>query len=101
MDSDKIKIRWLLLLAVLFLCFIIVFAINSNGEVLRVIKGDIHTCEYLGGGKAGSIPHATIKTEHGHYVTAGVDGCSPGKRVNILVKRGVLYFNTIYVAEKS
>ncbi len=101
MNVNIIKLRWIIFLVALFLCLIAVFSFNKSGETLRVIKGDIQGCVYLGGGGAESIPHATIKTENDTYVTTIFQDCRAGTKVNVLVKRGILYFNTVYVAEKT
>ncbi|MFT5574763.1 MAG: hypothetical protein ACI89D_000274 [Bermanella sp.] len=76
-----------------------VMCIHSSGETLKVMKGVIEKCEFLGGGTSKSISHATIKTETGSYIISSVSECSPGAEVNIFINRGILYFNSIYAAE--
>ena len=98
MTVQNINARWLLFLGGLLLCTAAVVAINSYGEVVQIIPGNIQRCEHLGGGDK-SLPHATIKTESGRYVITRFKGCAAGTDVKVLVKRSVFYFNTIYTAE--
>ena len=65
------------------------------------MKGEVQRCEVLGGVKIESFSHATIRAENGSYVIASLENCSPGKKVKVLIKRGALYFNTVYAAEKA
>ena len=38
------------------------------------------------------------KDENGNYIIASVKPCSPGSKVTVLIKRGALYFNTVFAA---
>lgn len=100
MTVTKIKLLWLVLGVALFFFSYAMLAIDKNGEILKVIKGDIQGCEYLAGGGIEPMPHATIKTENDTYVTTIFQDCRSGTKVNVFVKRGILYFNTVYIAEK-
>ncbi len=77
--------------------------VSSNGETLKVIKGVTEKCVTLGGSLGGdqtdSISHATIKTEAGAYIIAGISECKQGAAVNVFINRGALYFNSVYAAE--
>ncbi len=72
-----------------------------------MIKGVTEKCATLGGslgvssgkGQAEAISHATIKTEAGAYIIAGISGCKQGAAVNVFINRGALYFNSVYSAE--
>ncbi|WP_320838211.1 hypothetical protein [Zhongshania sp.] len=77
----------------------VAMCITGNGETLKVMTGVIEKCAVLGGKSAEAYSHATIKTSSGSYLISSVSSCSAGRDVNIFVKRGILYFNTIYVAE--
>lgn len=90
------KFRGLLLAAVVLLGAVTAFFIDKKGETLRVIDGRIQRCEYLGGGGAEAVPHATIKTEQGRYLIMPIEPCTPGTSVKVFVNRGVFYFNTVY-----
>ena len=100
MKVNRVKLSWMVFCTVLLLGAVTVLSTNERGETLTIIKGDIQGCEYLGGGDE-PIPHATIKTENDTYVTAIFPSCRIGMKVNVLVTRGMLYFNTVYVAEKA
>ena len=65
------------------------------------MKGEVQRCEILGGSKVEPLTHATIKSENGSYIIASLNGCDPGIAVIIIIKRGALYFNTVYTAEKA
>ena len=66
---------------------------------MQVMKGEVQRCEVLGGGDAESMTHATIRAENGSYLIASLMHCSPGMTVKVFIKRGALYFNTVYAAE--
>jgi hypothetical protein len=100
MKSTKVKIYLFLLSAIVSCSLLVSYAASKNGETIQVIEGRVQSCEYLGGNKHDPKPHATIKTETGSYVTALLPNCKRGLDVNILVKRGVFYFNSVFFAEK-
>ncbi|EIF44599.1 MAG: hypothetical protein ACJA1T_000016 [Zhongshania aliphaticivorans] len=85
--------------AILILGVYVAICITANGETLKVMTGVIEKCAVLGGKSAEAHSHATIKTSSGSYLISSVSSCSVGSDVTIFVKRGILYFNTIYVAE--
>lgn len=85
--------------AILILGVYVAICIIANGETLKVMTGVIEKCAVLGGKSAEAHSHATIKTRSGSYLISSVSNCSVGSDVTIYVKRGILYFNTIYVAE--
>lgn len=78
----------------------VAICIYNNGETLKVMSGVIEKCEILGGRKSDSISHATIKMESGSYIISSISDCRVDLGVNVFVKRGALYFNSVYVAEK-
>lgn len=81
----------------LLLGFYATLSYRSSGEVLRTMSGTVERCEQLGG--AAKLHHATLKAENGTYIIASLAECRPGMKVSILIKRGALYFNTVYAAE--
>ena len=83
------------------LCLFAALCFMKNGEVLEVMTGDVQKCEILGGSAVAQLAHATIKSENGVYVISSLRDCNPGAEVNILIKRGALFFNTIYAAENA
>lgn len=85
----------------LILCFFAILSFAKNGEILGTMTGEVQKCEVLGEAKMGSLTHATIKSETGSYIIASLVSCSPGAEVTIVIKRGALYFNTVYAAEKA
>lgn len=74
---------------------------NKSGETLQTMTGEIYGCTQLGGNKTDSLSHATIKTEENTFVATSIESCSPGKKVVVYIQRGILYFNTVYVAEEQ
>ena len=64
------------------------------------MNGVIEKCAVLDSKRAELISHATIKTSSGNYIISSVQACRVGAEVNVFVQRGVLYFNSVYVAEK-
>lgn len=101
MEENTIKLRWIIIITALFLSAYLAICIRSNGETLQVLSGVVEKCDLLGGSGATPVSHATIKTETGGYIISSVSECGPGARVNIYIKRGALYFNTVYAAEKA
>lgn len=101
MESNTTNIRWVIVSVILLLSLYATVSISRSGETIKIIQGEVKKCNLLGGGKEESIPHATIKTEMGSYLISSLKGCNPGEKVNVFIKRGALYFNTIYVAEKA
>lgn len=98
MKSVKV---YLFFFSVILCCaLIITFVVGKNGETIDVIEGRVQRCEYLGGIQHNPIPHATINTVTGSYVTAMLPNCERGLPVNVLVKRGAFYFNLVFYAEK-
>ena len=95
-----INMRWLISGTLLLLGFFAILSFNKNGEVLSVMSGEVQRCETLGGSQTESMSHATIKTDNGSYIIARLGSCSPGVKVSVLIRRGALYFNTVYAAEK-
>lgn len=63
--------------------------------------GEVKKCDILGEDNMQSLTHATIRSETGSYIIASLNDCSPGAEVTIVVKRGALYFNTVYAAESA
>jgi hypothetical protein len=100
MGVSVIKIRWVIAIIVLLLGSYVALCVSGSGETLKVISGFVERCEILGGNSAELFSHATIKTEAGGYIISSLSDCVPGAEVNISIKRGILYFNTIYTAEK-
>lgn len=101
MNIVNINRYWVLFLAVCLIGFMAIFFSPRNEETLRVIKGEIQGCGYLDGGGEEPVLHATIKTEDNTYIKTAFQDCLSGKKVNVLVKRGMLYYNRVYVAEKA
>ena len=101
MNSNSRKLGLWLSGVFLILCFFAILSFAKNGEVLRTMRGEVQKCEALGEGKMGSLTHATIKSETGSYIIASLIGCRPGAEVTIVIKRGALYFNIVYAAEKA
>jgi hypothetical protein len=101
MKSFKIKVYSLLFFSIVSSVLIVTFAISKNGETIGVIKGSVQVCKTLDGTTSDPKPHATIKVETGNYVTAILPDCTVGQNVNVLVKRGAFYFNSVFFAEKT
>ncbi len=108
MHANNIKIGLLVSAILLLLCFFAALSFFKSGEVIKTMAGKVQRCEVLGGGKVKSLSnteshaifHATIKAKNGSYIIANLEDCRSGMDVNILIKRGALYFNTLYAAEK-
>ncbi len=96
-SPSTLRMRIALVCVFLLLCFYAVLAFNAQGEVLTTLRGKVERCRVLGG--AESLQHATIKAENGSYLIASLEHCRAGAEVAVLIKRGALYFNTIYAAE--
>ncbi|MEM9256753.1 MAG: hypothetical protein AAGA91_15000 [Pseudomonadota bacterium] len=90
---------WLLGVLAL-LAFFAVLSFSMRGEVLQSLQGEVQTCEILGEETPDSLVHATIRAENGSYLIADLDECRPGMLVRVVVKRGALFFNTVYGAER-
>ena len=101
MNSNSRKLRLWLSGVFLILCVFAILSFVKSGEVLRTMRGEVQNCEVLGEEKMGSLSHATIKSDAGNYIIASLTDCSPGAEVTILIKRGALYFNIVYAAEKA
>lgn len=84
----------------MFLGSYVALCIEGRGEILREMNGVIQKCEVLASKVSDPISHATIKTESGNYIISSVPDCSEGVGVKVSVIRGLLYFNSVYVAEK-
>lgn len=93
------NMRTIILVILALLCLFTALSFTKSGEVLAVMTGDVQKCEFLGGGTAEKLPHATIKSKNGSYIIASLRDCSPGAEVNIFIKRGALFFNTIYATQ--
>ena len=94
------KLTGALLGALVLLCVFAALSFYKNGETISTMSGEVQKCEVLGGGEVEPLFHATIKTEHGRYVIASLSNCSPGDEVIVSIKRGALYLNTVYAADK-
>lgn len=94
------NIRSVLLVALVLLCCYAALSFYKSGETLKTMTGKVEKCEVLGGA-ADSMFHATIKSASGSYIIANLRNCRPGSDVTILIKRGALYFNTVYAAEQD
>lgn len=64
-----------------------------------MMNGEVQKCETLGKEQTKTFVHATIRSEQSAYIIAKLNNCRPGQDVKIIVKRGALYFNTVYFAE--
>jgi hypothetical protein len=91
--------RWVIVASLLLLGFFTALCISKSGEVLEVMVGEVQKCETLGGGNMEGILHATIKADNGSYIISSLRSCNPGARTEIYVKRGALYFNSVYATE--
>jgi hypothetical protein len=91
--------RWIIVGFLLILGFYTTLCISKRGEVLNVIAGEVQKCDTLGGAKMEGISHATIKTENGKYIISSLRNCIRGMSAEIYVKRGALYFNSVYASE--
>lgn len=100
MTSNAFTLKKAILLALMLLSFYIVICIRSSGDTLEQMTGVIEQCVILGGNTRDRLSHATIKVDSGSYLISSVSECRVGERINVFVKRGMLYFNSIYVAEK-
>ena len=85
----------------LLLCLFATLSVYTSGEVLRKMEGNIQKCGILGGNTLETVSHATIRSENGHYIIASSRNCSVGKKVTVLIKRGALYFNTVYAVDET
>lgn len=99
MKSSKSTMVFWFVGAFVVLVFYASLSYTSKGEILSTMKGEVQRCEVLGEKTANSLLHATIRSEKGDYIIAKLDDCSVGMEVVILVKRGVLYFNTVFSAQ--
>ena len=93
--------RSIILVTLALLCLFAALSFTKSGEVLAVMAGDVQKCEVLGGGTAEKLSHATIKSKNGSYIISSLRDCRPGAEVNIFIKRGALFFNTIYTADNA
>jgi len=93
------KFIWAFIATLILLITFAVVAATKSGEQLAVMPGQIQSCAQLGGDNSRSIIHATIKTRSNSYLVAVFQNCRAGTRVNVITRRGALYFNTVYVAE--
>lgn len=91
--------RWIISGIFLLLCFFTILCVSKSGEILKVMEGEVKKCDILGSGNVELMSHATIKVESGGYVISSLRSCNPGAGVKIYVKRGVLYFNTVFATE--
>ena len=95
------KTQWLITSLLLLLGFFALLSFNKNGEILKRMAGQVQKCNALSGGNANALSHATIKTEQGNYIIATLNNCTSGAEVTVLIKRGALYFNTVYAAQNN
>jgi hypothetical protein len=91
--------RLAILGTVLVLGFYAVLCIGKKGEVLGLMSGIVQRCETLGKSSAEVMSHATIKLENGSYVISSLKDCNRDMTVSVYVKRGALYFNTLYATD--
>jgi hypothetical protein len=91
--------RWIIVNFLLILGFYTSLCISKHGEVLNVIAGEVQKCDTLGGTKMEGMSHATIKTADGKYIISSLKNCVPATSTEIHLKRGALYFNTVYASE--
>jgi hypothetical protein len=91
--------RWTILGSLLLLGVFTTLCISKSGEILEVMAGEVQKCETLGGGNIEGMSHATIKVDDGSYIISSLRSCNPGARTEIYVKRGALYFNSVYATE--
>lgn len=92
------KTQWLITSLFLLLSFFALLSFNKNGEILKSMAGQVQKCNALSGGNANALSHATIKTEQGNYIIAALNNCKPDSMVTVFIRRGALYFNTVYDA---
>ncbi len=92
------KLGSALIICALIICAYAVLSFSKKGEVVGTMVGNVERCERLGGA-AESLSHATIKADSGRYIIAKLPGCEVGADVTILVKRGALFFNTVFAAQ--
>ncbi len=86
---------------VIILCLFAALSSAKRGEILQVKAGVIEKCDTLSGGQGQSMTHATIKDEDGNYVIASLQPCIPDANVSLFIKRGALYFNTVFAAKPN
>ena len=91
--------QWLITSLLLLLSCFALLSFNKNGEVLTSMTGEVQNCSALSGGNGNALAHATIKTQQGNYIIAALNNCKAGTTVTVFIKRGALYFNTVYAAE--
>lgn len=99
MEATTIKLRWIFLLVIFLLGSYVALCVYGSGKTLKVMEGVVEHCGLLGGNNIQIISHATIKTELGAYIISSLSECRSGAAVTISVKRGILFFNSIYAAE--
>lgn len=92
------KFAYSLLAIVLLLGGYGTLAYLKRGEVLHVQPGVVTQCVRLGGADSSRF-HATIKAETGSYIIAELADCRADREVSVLIRRGALYFNTVYAAQ--
>jgi len=95
------KFIWALVATLSALITFALVAANKSGEALAVMPGHIQDCAQLGGDNTASLVHATIKTQSNNYLVAVFQNCRVGIKVNVITRRGALYFNTVYEAEQA
>ena len=91
------SLRYSLIGSMLILIAYGVLCYMKAGEVLQSQLGTIVRCEQLAGA-TDTVYHATVRTEHGQYLIAKLTDCQSSESINVLVKRGALFFNTVYEA---
>lgn len=93
--------RWIISGAALLLIAFTALSMSKRGETLQELSGEVKKCSVLGGGNnKAQLSHATIKVDDGRYIIASLKNCSPNRKVTVLIKRGELFFNTVYAAEE-
>ena len=93
--------QWMLWLIgiTLLLGFYAALCFATKGELLEEISGRVEYCNVLNQGRKDPVTHATIKTKTNSFVIAPLDHCQSDLEVTVMVKRGALFFNTVYSAE--
>jgi len=85
----------------LLLCGFALLSFSHSGEILKTGEGTVYQCAQLSGANTTSLFHATIEDKSGAFIIASLKDCKPGAKVTVLIKRGALYFNTVYAAENN
>ena len=77
------------------------FYLNRSASPELVVGGKITSCSTLYGGRSGAMRFANVTLENGEHVKIYYGECCKGKSIMVAKKRGILFFNTIYMSTNA